>query len=69
MFDENNKQEGQKKLLLLVSYVNVETYSTLLSKEARVAPFEPNPLSIWHDVVFAEFREFGMSRVKTADKK
>ena len=69
MFDENNKQEGHNMMLLLVYYVNVETYSTFLSKEARMTPLEPNPLSIWHDVAFAEFREFGMSRVKTADKK
>ena len=34
-----------------------------------MTPLEPNPLSIRHGVVFAEFREFGMSSVKTADKK
>ena len=58
IFDDNNKQEGQKKLLLLVYFVYVQTYtgSTFLSKEVRMMPLEPNQLSIQHDVVFAEFR-------------
>ena len=41
-----------------------------------MTPLEPNPSSIRHGVVFAEFREFDMSsvecqvsRLKTADKK
>ena len=34
-----------------------------------MTPLEPNPLSIRHEAVFAEFCELGMSRVKTADKK
>ena len=43
-------------MLLLVYYVNVETEDSafLLSKEARMTPLEPNPLSIRHDVVFAD---------------
>ena len=32
-----------------------------------MTPLEPNPLSIRHDVVFAEFREFGMSNVECQD--
>jgi hypothetical protein len=34
-----------------------------------MTPLEPNPLSIRHDVVFAEFREFGMSSFKFQDGK
>jgi hypothetical protein len=56
-------------MLLLVHYIDVETGSVLMSKEARMTPLEPNPLSIRHGVGFAQFCEFGMSRVKTADKK
>ena len=38
-----------------------------VEKEARMTPLEPNPSSIRHGVVFAEFREFGLSSVKTQD--
>ena len=54
-------------MLLLLYYINVETASVLLSKEARMKPLEPNPLSIRHDVVVYEFREFGISTVKCQD--
>jgi hypothetical protein len=55
-------------MLLLLYYINVEKASVLLSKEARMKPLEPNPSSIRH-VVVSEFREFGMSSVKTAGLK
>ena len=50
-------------------YTNFETDSALLSKEARMTPLEANPLSIRDDVVFAEFRKFGMSRRETNKSK
>ena len=34
-----------------------------------MTPLEPNPLSIRHHVVFAEFREFGMSNVECQDSR
>jgi hypothetical protein len=39
-------------MLLLLYYVSVETYTVLMSKEARMTPLEPTPLSIRHGVVF-----------------
>ena len=42
-------------LLLVVYYINVETDSALLSKEARMMPLEPSPLSIRHDVILLNF--------------
>ena len=34
-----------------------------------MAPLEPNPSSIRHGVVFAEFREFGLSSVECQDSR
>jgi hypothetical protein len=53
-------------MMLLFIYVpHFDSHSVFLPKEARMTPLEPNPSSIRHGVVFAEFREFGMSRGET----
>jgi hypothetical protein len=65
IFDKNYKQEGQNMQQLLIYGPYYDTSSVFLPKEARMTQMERNPLSIRHDVV-SEFREFGMSSVKTA---
>ena len=57
-------------MMLLFIYVpHFDSHSVFLPKEARMTPLEPNPSSIRHGVVFAEFREFGMSRRETNKSK
>ena len=68
IFDKS-KQEGQKKLLLLINVLHFDDHSVLLPKEARMMQLEPNPSSIRHGVALAEFREFGMSRRETNKSK
>ena len=48
IFDENNKQEDQKKLLLLIYGTLIDIHSVFLPKEARMTPLEPNPSSNRH---------------------